>query len=143
MFPNIADLVMVREAWHLPSGPEADDGAHIVTIDEHALGPMEKWEKQFFPFARFRWCPRLYGFWSQGGAEQIQGIQTEINGLLQVAQRAMKLSGGFYVLVENGSKVNKNHITNEIGPSSRTPARSRSGSCRPSCRRSSTSRSRR
>lgn len=115
MYPNIADLVMVRESWRLPSGPDAEDGAHLISIDGFALTPMEPWERDSFPFARFRWCQRPYGYWSQGGAEQIQSTQLEINSLLAVVQRATKLSGMHYWLIENGSKVAKAIITNEIG----------------------------
>lgn len=115
LFPNVSDLVTVRESWHLPSGPDAKDGAHLISIDEHALTPMDEWEQDSFPFARFRWSPRPYGYWSQGGAEQIQGIQLEINQLLSVVQRSTKISGSFYWLIENGSKVAKSLITNELG----------------------------
>lgn len=115
LLPNVADLVVVRESWHLPSGPDATDGAHVVTIDGFALTKMEKWAKNRFPFARFQYCPRLYGFWSQGAAEQVQGIQLELNALRAVVQKATKLSGAHYWLVENGSKVNPNTITNAIG----------------------------
>lgn len=115
MLPNVADLVTVRESWHLPSGPEAEDGKHIITIDGHALTEMEDYKKQRFPFARFQYCPRLCGYWSQGAAEQVQGIQLEINALRAVVQKATKLSGAHYWLIENGSKVAKSIITNAIG----------------------------
>ena len=29
----IADMITVRESWHLPSGPGAKDGKHVITID--------------------------------------------------------------------------------------------------------------
>lgn len=115
MLPNVADLVTVRESWHLPSGPEAKDGKHIITIDGHALTKMEDYDKPRFPFARFQYSPRLYGYWSQGAAEQVQGIQLEINALRAVVQKATKLSGAHYWLIENGSKVAKSIITNMIG----------------------------
>lgn len=115
ILPNIADLVTVRESWHLPSGPDATDGKHLVSIDGHALGKLDDWKKPYFPFARFRYSPRLYGFWSQGAAEQVQGIQLEINALRAVVQRATRLSGAHYWLVENGSKVAKSLISNAIG----------------------------
>lgn len=45
-----SDLVYVYEAWHLPSGPGADDGEHIVCI-ENATLLREKWTRDTFPFA--------------------------------------------------------------------------------------------
>ena len=77
----VADMITVRESWHLPSGPGADDGKHCITIDGAVLGEMEPWPHQFFPFARVQWSPRLYGYWGQGLAEQLQNIQLEINKL--------------------------------------------------------------
>ncbi len=111
----VADLVQVRESWHLPSGPEAKDGAHVLTLDGYALTEMEPWAHQWFPFARMSWSPRLYGFWSQGLAEQLQNLQLEVNKLLWVIQRSFHLGGSFKILIENGSKIVKEHLNNEIG----------------------------
>lgn len=111
---NISDMIELRESWHLPSGPEADDGAHAITIDNHVI-VSEEWEHEFFPFARFRWCPRVYGYWSQGGAEQIQGTQIELNNLLWTVQRSMRLGGSYKIFIPIGSKVVKEHLNNEFG----------------------------
>ena len=111
----VADMITVRESWHLPSGPGADDGRHCITIDGAVLGEMEPWPHQFFPFARVQWSPRLYGYWGQGLAEQLQNIQLEINKLLWVIQRSMHLMGSFKVFIENGSKIVKEHLNNDVG----------------------------
>lgn len=116
---RVADLVEVRESWHLPDGPDAteDDpkgGAHVISIANCVL-LSEPWVKPCFPFARLPWSRRLYGYWSQGGAEQLQNIQLEINKLLQLIQRSFHLGGTFKILLENGSKVVTEHLSNEIG----------------------------
>lgn len=111
----IADMLTVRESWHLASGPGADDGKHVITIDGAVLGEMEPWPHQWFPFARCQWAPRLYGYWGQGLAEQLQNIQLEINKLLWVIQRSFHLMGSFKVFIENGSKIVKEHLNNDIG----------------------------
>ena len=111
----VADMITVRESWHLPSGPGADDGKHCITIDGAVLGEMEPWPHSFFPFARVQWSPRLYGYWGQGLAEQLQNIQLEINKLLWVIQRSMHLMGSFKVFIENGSKIVKEHLNNDVG----------------------------
>jgi len=112
--PNVSDMVRVRESWHLPSGPGAKDGRHCITIG-NALLAEEEWGKDFFPFARFRWCPRLYGYWSQGGAEQVQNLQFELNKLLRTVQQSFHMAGTFKVFLENGSKIVKEHLNNDIG----------------------------
>ena len=113
--PAVSDLVEVRESWHLPSGPDAGDGRHLISIDGHALGPLEEWAHDFFPFARWRWSPKPFGYWSQGLAEQLQSIQLEINKLLFFVQRSYHLGGTFKVLIQAGSKVVKEHINNDVG----------------------------
>ena len=113
-YQNVSDVVTVCESWHLPSGPGAKDGLHVIALENDLLF-VEDWNKQYFPFARFQWGKRLYGYWGQGAAEQIQNIQLEINKLLWVKQRSLHLAGSFKVLLENGSKIVKEHLSNDIG----------------------------
>lgn len=114
IYENISDVVEVRESWHLPSGPEANDGKHVISVENGWL-LVEEYNKPFFPFARFQWDSRICGYWSQGGAEQVQNLQNEINKRMWVAQRTWHLAGSFKVLMENGSKIVKEHINNDIG----------------------------
>lgn len=113
-YQTVANQVAVMESWHLPSGPEAKDGRHVICL-ENAILISEQWDKKRFPFARFQWTPRLFGYWSQGAAEQIQNIQLEINKLLWVIQRAMHMAGTFKILAERGAKIVKEHFTNDFG----------------------------
>lgn len=111
---NVADQVCVLESWHLPSGPKAKDGMHTLCI-ENACLVYESYSKEKFPFAFNKYSPRLYGFWGQGLVEQLQNIQLEINKLLWVIQRSMHMAGTFKILMENGSKIVKEHFNNDIG----------------------------
>lgn len=113
-YQNIADQVTVCESWHLPSGKDAKDGLHVIAID-NAILFQEDYTKHYFPFAFMQWSDRLYGFWGQGLAEQIQNIQLEVNKLLWVIQRSMHMAGTFKVFLEHGSKIVKEHISNDIG----------------------------
>lgn len=110
----VADQLTVVESWHLPSGPDAKDGLHVLSLEEGVLH-TEPWTKDYFPFAKMSWSEGQYGFWGQGAAEQLQSIQLEINKLLWVIQRSMHLQGSFKVLLENGSKIVKEHLNNDIG----------------------------
>ncbi len=109
---NVSDMVLVRESWHLRSGPDATDGKHIVSVDDYAICKMEEWEHDFFPFARMRWSPRLVGYWSQSLSEQLQPTQFELNGLMQQVQRATYKAGYSTTWVPKGSNVPKDFITN-------------------------------
>lgn len=113
-YPTVSDEVSVVEAWHLPSGTDAKDGKHVITLASDVLFE-EDYEHTFFPFIPFHWSKKLFGFWGQGLAEQLQPIQLEINKLLWVIQRSMHLAGSFKILLENGSKIVKEHLNNDIG----------------------------
>jgi len=113
-YQNVADQITVVESWHLPSGPDANDGLHCIVIDSDTLFE-EKWTKEYFPFAKLSWCKRQYGWWGQALAEQIQNIQLELNKLLWVVQRSMHLAGTFKIWMKNGSKIVKEHLSNDIG----------------------------
>lgn len=111
---SVSDLVMVVEGWRLPSGPDAKDGRHTIACTAGIILD-EKWEKDKFPFIFLHYSPRLLGFWSQGLAEQLMGTQLEINTLLYTISKAIKLVGVPRVFVEDGSKVVKTHLNNEVG----------------------------
>lgn len=114
VMPQVVNQLAVAESWHLPSGPDAGDGLHVITITGETLF-KEEWTEEFFPFAKMCWSKRLFGYWGQGAAEQIQNIQLEINKLLWVIQRSMHLAGSFKIFIENSSKIVKEHLSNDIG----------------------------
>lgn len=109
-----SDMVMVVEGWHLKSGKNSKDGRHTIACTS---GPImdEQWDKDRFPFVFLKYSKRLLGFWSQALAEQLMGTQIEINSLLATITKAIKLVGVPRVFIEDGSKVVKSHMSNEIG----------------------------
>ncbi len=111
---TMADQLCVYESWYLPSGDGAGDGRHIIAIDNATL-LEEPWTEPTFPFVFIRWSPRLLGFWGMGLAEELTGIQVEINRLLRKIQQSFHLMGVPRVYLEHGSKVVKAHLNNEIG----------------------------
>lgn len=111
---SVVDQVMVVEGWHLPSGKGAPDGKHVIAIGSGSLLD-EPWENPHFPFVFMHYSPRLAGFFGQGAAEQLMGTQMEINKLLITISKSINLLGVPRIFVEDGSKVVKQHINNEIG----------------------------
>lgn len=114
MYVNVADLITVTESWRLPSGPDAGDGLHCISLENGILFE-EKWEKNYFPFVFIKSSKRLFGFFGQGAVERLQSIQLEINKILWVIQRSMHLHGTYRVWIKTGSKLPKEHINNDIG----------------------------
>jgi hypothetical protein len=111
---TIADEVLVVEAWHLPSGPGAKDGCHVICTDNCTLF-KEEWNCDWFPIVAYHWTRPVVGFWGTGIIKDIQGIQVEINRLLDKLQRAYHLFANPWIAVHRSSRVVKSHITNEMG----------------------------
>lgn len=109
---SVSDTVTVLEAWRLPVGDEP--GRHCI-VTENSVLEDEDYTEDFFPFAIQRYCPRVYGFYAQGMAEQLIPSQVEINRTLISIQRSLYLGGTHKIFVKSGSKVIKSHFDNMIG----------------------------
>lgn len=111
---STANNVIVVESWHLPSSKDAKDGKHAICVDNATL-IFEDYDKNFFPFVFFRWTDKLVGFWGMGLAEELIGIQLEINKVLRNIQQAQQLMAVPRVFVDVASNIVGAHITNDIG----------------------------
>lgn len=111
---SMADQLEVVEAWHLPSSPGAGDGRREVSIKGVTL-ISEEYKRDHFPFVFFHWSKELRGFWGMGVAEELVGIQVEINRLMTKIQKAMHLMSAPQWWVEQGSRVKQGQIVNEVG----------------------------
>lgn len=109
-----ANLIKVIEGWHLRSGESAKDGVHAIAIESVTL-TKNPWNKDYFPFSFLKWSPKVVGFWGGGIAEELVGIQLEINKTLRTIQKSIEIACVPRVWVENSSNVNTAQITNEIG----------------------------
>jgi hypothetical protein len=109
---RVVDLIPVIESWHLASNGK--DGKHIIAIEDKTL-LEEEWDLPCFPFVFDRWTVPLLGWFGLGLAEQLTGIQLEINKLLRTIQLSMHLCAVPRFLVESGSKIVTAHLNNEIG----------------------------
>ena len=107
------DLIATIESWHLRSGPKAKDGKHCISIQGKELF-AEDYKKDTFPFVFFRWSQSIVGFHGTGLAEELMGIQVEINKILRNIQKAISLVAIPRAFVENGSQVNLAHMNNQI-----------------------------
>lgn len=127
-YDDSADLVLVVEAWHLPSrvidttGKGEDDetaedashdGRHVIAVSNRTI-LNEPWRKQYFPFTVLRMAEPIVGYFGTGLAKMLTGLQYTINDTASVVQEAHALSGG-YILVEAGSNVQTDKLTNGRG----------------------------
>lgn len=111
---TVSDMIVVAEAWRLPSHKDAGDGMHVLACSEGIL-KEEVYEKDYFPFAFLHYAPRLYGFWGQGIAERQMGTQSEINKILITISRSINLVGVPRIFVDESSKIGAAAFDNNIG----------------------------
>lgn len=111
---TISDQLITSELWHLPSGPDAKDGRHIIVCSEGVILD-EKWEKQKFPFVNFGYNPNMVGFFAQGLAEILMPTQMEIYRMLIIASQAIELMGVPRVVIDEMSKIVETAFNNRIG----------------------------
>lgn len=120
---DTSNMVRVIESWHRAAEDQHGElvgGAHSIVLDGGADGSSavlvrDGWDYDFFPFAKLPWCERAVGYWSQGICEQLQADQIELNKELYFIQRSLHLASTVKVFLKAGSKVVKEHISNEVG----------------------------
>lgn len=115
---QVSDSIIIRESWHLKSGRKATDGLHVISIETVTASKgvlvREEWDEPMFPFVRFHWCPRAGGYWSQGLPEQVGGLQIALNRINYTIEKSHNHMGSYKVLLQNGSKIVKEHLRSEI-----------------------------
>ncbi len=104
------DQIKVREAWHLKSGTNAKDGKRVICIENSTL-LEEEYDKDCFPFVFFHWSDKLIGFWGGSLAEELVGIQLEINKLLRSITIAQDRMAVPMIFIENGSGISDDIMT--------------------------------
>ena len=107
------DVVQVVEAWRLPNA-DKQGGKHMICLDSGCL-IEEEYKRHTFPFATIRYTVQPVGYFGSSITEDLLGIQIEINRLAMHIQQSMRLISNPRVFIEEGSSVNTNQLTNEIG----------------------------
>jgi hypothetical protein len=122
---STSDMVVLRRSWHLRAGPNEVDqkgksistGMCVASIDNVMLSDPEDcaWDEDWYPLAKWTWTPRPASFWGQGLAEQLQSQQIAYNMLNNSIQQSRHRQGSYKLLIEAGSKIVTEHLSNEIG----------------------------
>lgn len=109
-YQTTADQVLVTEAWHLGEDDKTK-GRHCIVIQGLTLLD-EEWDGPF-PFSFLRWTRPIVGFFGVGLAEELRGIQREINKLLQQIQKGHHLITGHWSIMQ-GSTLSS-QVNNDLG----------------------------
>lgn len=109
---GFTDMIEVWEGWHLPD-EDGKGGCHIIGIEGCELF-YEEWKLKTFPFVFIRLFPRLQGFFGQGAAERLTGIQLEMNRLSRSISEQLRRKGRGRTYVRKGAGISPNQLSNEI-----------------------------
>lgn len=111
-----ADQIEIIEAWHLPSVEGGSDGRHLIFVEGGCLIDRP-WKHRRFPLIFMHWTRKPQGFWGIGLAEELTGIQLEINKLLIKIQKAFHLMANPVWFVDSATYnlIRKGHFNNEMG----------------------------
>lgn len=109
---SVSDCLCVYESWKPATNSEAGDGVHALCIEGLTIY-KEPWEHTWMPFVVFRWNDDLDGFYGIGLAEELVGLQIEINRVLRQVSRAIEgcVPRAF---IPAGSKIVPGTLTDEI-----------------------------
>ncbi len=111
---SAADVVSVLESWHLQSGEKSGDGLFVTSLETGDIA-AEEWDEDFFPFVFQRWSLRPLGFYGQGLAEELIGLQLEINKMLRNIQLSQNLMSVPQTWLDFASKNIAKNMNNERG----------------------------
>jgi len=110
---STVDRVRVVEGWHLPSGPDEEDGRHTIALFGSPLTLLdEEWEQETYPFAHLNYSDPLHGYWGQGLVELAEAFQGEINDMSEKISQAHWMLGGGMIFLPNGSDIVDASLTN-------------------------------
>lgn len=108
-----SDMVVVCEAWRLPSARGARDGRRVLATSGATL-EFEQYDETSFPFTIKNLKDPLRGFWGIGIAQALTSLQFEINKLLREIQAAHHLLGKSHWMVEDSANVVVQHLNNDL-----------------------------
>lgn len=113
-FDREQEMVRLDEAYHISSDSKERDGWFVQCV-QGILISKSPWKWDFAPFAVARWSESPLGFWGMGLAEELVGIQIEINRLVRKIQTSFQLLANPYVLADRASNIARSSITDIPG----------------------------
>lgn len=106
---SIADTIEVRELWHMPTSPTANDGLWVETI-RGTVVRSRVWRYPRPPIQRCQWSAAMRGFRGEGLVGQLAGAQEQINDILRDAREGLKHGSQLVIFAQRGANVNKHHL---------------------------------
>ena len=100
--------VKIVEAWHLPSGFDANDGRRVMVCRDLVLED-EPWTRLRHPFALLHYSPPVRGWYGHGLVSMLAAPQAKINDIARDIQEALYFGSTLKVFIPKGS-MKKEHL---------------------------------
>jgi len=110
---HFQETVEIVEAWYKAS-PELPNGRHVICMDSVTLLDEEYPETEF-PFILIHYNHPPVGMWGIGIAEQLRGLQLELNKQYLHISNNQNLMGRPKWFVQKGSQIPQGAFTNGSG----------------------------
>lgn len=110
-FAGAANQIRLVEGIRIPSGANAKDGLQAIVVPGAGLYVRE-YKRDHHPYARMVCEPEPVGFHGTSIADELCGIQLEIDETLTKIREGHETGGHVLLIVQPGSKVNKAKLTN-------------------------------
>ncbi len=108
------EMVTVREAYHLPSGPRAKDGRHVIWIKGCTLVDEPfTWDR--FPCVLMRFGARGDGFWGESAIKRLAPTQKLLDKLNAKIDECQDIMGVPRILAGEGSGLKPGHLDDVPG----------------------------
>lgn len=102
--------------WQLPSGPKTGDGYRAQFIPDVTLLADGEWKHKRFPICTFLLDDDAVEWGGTGLCEQLEGIQNEINSVLETISNNAYNGGNIKAFVQAGGKVSMaTQLSNALG----------------------------
>lgn len=104
-----SDMVVIREAWHLPSSYNSEDGRHVIWINGCTLLD-EPFEWDTFPFVKIKFGPELEGFYGESAVKRLAPTQQLLDKLNRKIDEAQDVMGVPRILCQENNLPSKAEI---------------------------------
>lgn len=109
-----ANMVTIREAWHLPTKKGRKDGRHVIWVKGCTLVD-EPWTWDRFPFTVMRYGHRLSGFYGKSAVQVLAATQKNHDKLNAKIDEAQDLMAVPRIILGNGAKLTVDHLDDVPG----------------------------
>jgi hypothetical protein len=109
-----SDQRVVRMMWYLPTSPTSNDGRFAVAVSTGVVH-WARFTWETFPLSKLDFSPATVGWYGEGMARQLAGIQYEANEIGLKLSEANYLTPAFFVHVPNGVHLETDKLDNLPG----------------------------